>query len=81
MSWFSGTILNLTEKQTRADIQWLVRLRNNITHASRTTEQNIPNAIYSRLRVAIYCSTLVRAGYPIEEIATIIKAYFNGRVE
>lgn len=81
MSRFSGTILNLTEAQTRADIQWLVRLRNNITHAPKTTEQDIPNAIYSRLRVAIYCSTLVRAGYPIEEIAAIIKAYFSGRVE
>lgn len=81
MSRFSGTILNLTEAQTRTDIQWLVQLRNNITHAPKTTEQDIPNAIYSRLRIAIYCSTLVRAGYPIEEIAAIIKAYFSGRVE
>ena len=48
---------------------------------SGITEQDIPNAIYSRLRVAIYCSVLVRAGYPIEEIVTIIKAYFNGRME
>lgn len=81
MSCFSEPILNLSEAQTLKDIQWLVRLRNNITHSSGITEQDIPNAIYSRLRVAIYCSVLVRAGYPIEEIVTIIKAYFNGRME
>lgn len=81
MSCFSGTILNLTEAQTRKDIQWLVRLRNNITHSSGTAEWDIPNAIYQRLQVAIYCSVLVRAGYPIEEIVTIIKAYFNGKMK
>lgn len=47
---------------------------------SGITEQDIPNAIYPRLRVAIYCSVLVRAGYSIEEIVRIIEAYFNGRI-
>ena len=72
--------MNLSEAQTLKDIQWLVRLRNNITHSSGITEQDIPNAIYPRLRVAIYCSVLVRAGYSIEEIVRIIEAYFNGRI-
>lgn len=81
MSCFSEINLDLSEAQTRKDIQWLVRLRNDITHSSGSTEQDIPNAIYSRLRVAIYCSVLVRAGYPIDEIVTIIKAYFKGRME
>lgn len=80
MSCFSEINLDLSEEQTLKDIQWLVRLRNGITHSSGSTEQDIPNAIYSRLRVAIYCSILVRAGYPIDEIVTIIKAYFNGRM-
>ncbi len=75
---FSQYKLDLTEEQTNADIAWIVKARNNITHSSGITEQEIPNAIYNRLKIAIYCSVLERAGYSIEEIDTIIKKYFDG---
>lgn len=78
MVLFSNITFNFSEDKTRDDIKWLVKLRNSITHSSAFTEQDIPNAIYSRLRVAVYCSVFTRAGYSSAEIAAIVNAYFNG---
>lgn len=71
------TPVNCTESQTRKDIGWLVKVRNDITHSVGVTESEIPNAIYARLKIAIYCSVLERSGYSLQEISDIMKKYFG----
>lgn len=65
------------EVQTKKDIGWFVKLRNNITHSAGFMETEIPNAIYSRLKIAVYCSVLERAAYSMQDISNIIKKYFG----
>lgn len=72
--------INCSESQTRIDIAWIVKIRNNITHSTRFTEAEIPNVIYTRLRLAVYCSILERSGYSLEEIADIMNKYSGGSV-
>lgn len=74
---FYGRLLNLSEGETQKDISWIVNVRNNITHSSGVQEQLIPNAIYARLRIALYCSVLERSGYSIPEIELIMQSYFT----
>lgn len=69
--------IDCTESQTREDIAWLVKLRNNITHSVGLTMSQIPNAIYSRLKLAVFCSILERAGYTLIEISNIMSKYFG----
>ena len=70
-----------TSRETTAkNIGWLVKARNTITHSAGSVEEQIPNMIYSRLRVAVFCSVLERAGYTVEEIDKIIEDYFHGMV-
>lgn len=71
--------INCNEPQTLKDIGWLVTLRNNITHSTKFTGSEIPNAIYARLKIAAYCSVFERSGYSLEEISDIIKRFF-GRI-
>ena len=76
------TPINFSELQTKKDIGWIVRIRNNITHSTEFTEAEIPNAIYFRLKLAVYCSILERSEYSLEEIADIMNKYFgNSMVE
>lgn len=49
MCYIYGDQFDFSESKTKEDIHWFVKLRNKITHASLSTEQDIPNAIYSRL--------------------------------
>ena len=63
--------------KTEKDIAWLVKSRNSITHSTGISESLIPNAIFARLRIGIYCSVLERSGYSLEEIASVLKTYFN----
>jgi hypothetical protein len=79
IKWGAMTPFNCSETQTKKDIGWIVRIRNDITHSSEFTEAEIPNAIYARLRLAVYCSILERSGYPLEEIANIMNKY-SGRL-
>ena len=77
MCYIYGDQFDFSESKTKEDIHWFVKLRNKITHASLSTEQDVPNAIYSRLITAIYCSALERAGYTYNEISAIIRKFFN----
>ena len=70
-------IINNSETQTLKDIGWLVNLRNSLTHSTKFTEDEIPNAIYFRLKIAVYCSVFESSGYSLEEISDIIKRYFR----
>lgn len=72
--------INTEQAQTEADIGWLIKLRNNITHTADMTSTEIPNAIFARMRVAVYCSILERAGYSLAEISKIIDEYSTGIV-
>lgn len=78
MSSFSRYKFDLSDEQTYTDIAWIVKTRNNITHSSGITDQEIPNAIYARLTIVIFCSVLERAGYSKEEISIAVKSYFSG---
>lgn len=80
MQLYSQQKLILSDDQTSEDIGWIVKARNNITHSSGISEQEIPNAIYARLKVAVYCSILERAGYTLQEIENIMNTYFHGEV-
>lgn len=77
IKWATMTPVNCTEAQTRKDIGWLVKLRNGITHSTGFTESEIPNVIYARLKLAVYCSVLERSGYSLQEISDIMKKYFG----
>lgn len=77
IKWAIMPPINCTELQTRKDIGWLVKLRNNITHSVGLTEAEIPNIIYARLKIAVYCSVLERSGYSLQEISDIMKKYFG----
>jgi hypothetical protein len=77
IKWSTMTPVNFSESQTRKDIGLIVRIRNDITHSTGFTEAEIPNAIYFRLKLAVYCSILERAGYSLQEIAAIMKQYFE----
>lgn len=68
-----------TEIQTQADIGWLVKARNDITHSVGFIESEIPNAIYFRLKTAVFCSVLERSGYSLHEISNIMKKYLGHR--
>lgn len=70
--------VNTSDEATEKDIGWIVKIRNSITHSTGITDFTIPNAIYARLTIAVFCSCLERSGYSIEEIADIIECYFNG---
>lgn len=77
--YFYDKPINLSESETQKNIAWIIKVRNNITHSSGVQEQLIPNAIYTRLRIALYCSVLERSGYSIPEIESIMQSYFTGR--
>lgn len=77
--YFYDKPINLSEPETQKNIAWIIKVRNNITHSSGVQEQLIPNAIYTRLRIALYCSVLERSGYSIPEIEFIMQSYFTGR--
>jgi hypothetical protein len=77
IKWAMVTPVNCTELQTQKDISWLVKLRNNITHSVGFTESEIPNIIYARLKIAVYCSVLERSGYSLQEISEVMKKYFG----
>jgi hypothetical protein len=68
---------DFSETQTKKDIGWMVKIRNTITHTAGFADAEIPNAIYTRLRIAVYCSILKRSGYSLQEIAEIMKKYFG----
>ena len=72
--------INAEQTQTEADIGWLIKLRNNITHTADMTTTEIPNAIFARMKVAVYCSILERAGYSLAEIRKIVDDYSTGIV-
>lgn len=69
--------INFSESQTIADIGWIVKARNAITHTAGFADADIPNNIFFRLEIAVYCSILERSGYPLKEIAVIMKEYFG----
>jgi hypothetical protein len=71
------TPVDCIESQTRKDIGWLVKVRNRITHSVGFTESEIPNAIYARLKIAVYCSVFERSGFSLQETSDIIKKYFG----
>ena len=77
--YFCDKPINLSESETQKNIGWIIKVRNNITHSSGVPEQLIPNAIYTRLRIALYCSVLERSDYSIPEIESIMQSYFTGR--
>lgn len=70
--------INVSEKATESDIGWIVRTRNSVTHSIGYTDNIIPNMIYNRLTIVLFCSLLERTGYSIEEISQIINSYFAG---
>ncbi|MDR1689503.1 MAG: hypothetical protein LBS21_12965 [Clostridiales bacterium] len=69
---------DFSKEQTIKDIGWMVKVRNNITHSVGYMEAEIPNYIYNRLIIAVYCSILERSGYSILEIADIMEKYCKG---
>lgn len=77
MKWATMTSVDCSEPQTQKDIGWFVKLRNGVTHSVGFTESEIPNVIYARLRIAVYCSVLERAGYSLREISDIMRKYFE----
>jgi len=77
IKWATMLPINCTESQTRKDIGWLVKVRNAITHSVVFTDLEIPNAIYARFKMAVYCSVLERSGYTLQEVSNIIKKYFG----
>lgn len=54
-----------------------MKSRNNITHSTGISEDAIPNAIFARLKIAVYCSVLERAGYSLDEIKVVLNMYFK----
>lgn len=77
IKWIAMMPINCTDLQTRKDIGWLIKVRNEITHSVGLTESEIPNAIYTRLETAVYCSVFERAGYSLQEISDIMKKYYG----
>lgn len=71
---------NTSDEQTEKDIGWLVKTRNSITHSAGIVDNEIPNLIFSRLKVSLLCSVLERASYSREEIKEIMNSYFKGTV-
>lgn len=76
----TSTGINKDQGQTESDIGWLIKSRNSITHTAKMKNTEIPNAIFARMRVAVYCSILERAGYTLVEISKIIEDYSTGIV-
>lgn len=70
--------IDTSTEATEKDIGWIVKTRNNVTHSIGHTDSIIPNLIYNRLTIALFCSLLERTGYSIEEISQIIRSYFEG---
>ena len=70
--------MTVTEIQTKKDIGWVVKMRNAITHTAGFADAEIPNAIYGRLKIAVYCSILERAGYSLQEINSIVRNKSGG---
>jgi len=70
--------VDLSIAQTEKDIGWIVTTRNNLTHNTGVNEDLIPNAIFFRLKLVVYCSILERSGYPLEEIESILYLYASG---
>jgi hypothetical protein len=69
--------IDFSETKTKRDIGWMVKIRNTITHTAEFADAEIPNAIYARLRIAVYCSILERSGYSLQELTEIMKNYFG----
>lgn len=69
---------NTSDEATEKDIGWIVKTRNSITHSAGITDTVIPNRIYDRLKISVFCSILERASYSMAEIETIIEKYFQG---
>ena len=69
--------IDVSPEKTEEDIGWLVKSRNNITHSTGISEDAIPNAIFARLKIAVYCSVLERAGYSLDEIKVVLNMYFK----
>lgn len=65
--------VDFSDDQTEKDIGWMVGVRNAITHSISNKSENIPNSIFNRLELAVYCSVLERAGYQLNEIENIIE--------
>lgn len=72
--------VDTSSEAAERDIATLVKIRNNLTHSAGNTEHVIPNMIYSRLTMAVFCSIFERAGYSIDEIKKIIDRYFRGEL-
>ncbi len=70
--------VDVSPEATEKDIGWIVKVRNTITHSIGITDAQIPNCIFFRLKLALFCSVFERAGYSLEEIKTIINDYFEG---
>ena len=70
--------VDVSAEATEKDIGWIVKVRNNITHSTGITETQIPNTIFFRLKLALFCSVFERAGYSLEEIKTLVDDYFEG---
>ena len=77
---FWGPCIDFSETQTKKDIGWMVKTRNAITHTAGFADAEIPNAIYARLRIAVYCSVLERSGYSLQEIPSIMRKYFGTQI-
>jgi len=70
--------VDISDEAIEKDIGWFVKTRNGITHSTGITGAQIPNAIFFRLKVSLFCSVFERAGYSLEEIKTLVDDYFRG---
>lgn len=73
--------VDFSDSQSEKDIGWMVKTRNSITHSTGIDEQLIPNAIFFRLKLVVFCSVLERSGYSFDEIERIMHRYANGNFE